>query len=64
MANIKTLLDLLRAQSDGKFNIIFRIIDFKKVYTINSGVSLQQHYWDEKKGQVLKEYQNAKLIKP
>lgn len=62
MANIKTLLDLRRAKSDGTFNIIFRIIDFKKVYTINSGVSLQQHYWDERKGQVAKEYPNAKLL--
>lgn len=62
MANIKTLLDLRRAKSDGTFNIIFRIIDFKKVYTINSGVSLQQHYWDERKGQVVKEYPNAKLL--
>ena len=62
MANIKTLLDLRRAKSDGTFNIIFRIIDFKKVYTINSGVSLQQNYWDERKGQVAKEYPNAKLL--
>jgi len=62
MANIKTLLDLRRAKSDGTFNIIFRIIDFKKVYTINSGVSLQHQYWDERKGQVAKEYPNAKLL--
>jgi site-specific recombinase XerD len=62
MANIKTLLDLRRAKSDGTFNIIFRIIDFKKVYTINSGVSLQQHYWDERKGQVDKSHPNAKLL--
>ena len=62
MANIKTLLDLRRAKSDGTFNIIFRIIDFKKVYTINSGVSLQQHYWDERKGQVDKTHPNAKLL--
>jgi integrase/recombinase XerD len=62
MANIKTLLDLRRAKSDGTFNIIFRITDYNKVYTINSGVSLQQHYWDEKIGKVVKEYPNAKPI--
>jgi integrase/recombinase XerD len=62
MANIKTLLDLRRAKSDGTFNIIFRIIDCKKVYTINSGISLQQHYWDERKGQVGKTHPNAKLL--
>lgn len=62
MANIKTLLDLRRAKSDGTFNIIFRIIDCKKVYTINSGVSLQQHYCYERKGQVGKTHPNAKLL--
>ena len=62
MANIKTLLDLRRAKSDGTFNIIFRITDYNKVYTINSGVALQQHYWDEKIGKVAKEYPNAKPI--
>ena len=56
------LLDLRRAKSDGTFNIIFRITDYNKVYTINSGVALQQHYWDEKKGQVDKTHPNAKLL--
>ena len=62
MANIKTLLDLRRAKSDGTFNIIFRITDCKKVYTINSGVSLTQQYWDEKKGQVGKRHPNGKPL--
>ena len=62
MANIKTLLDLRRAKSDGTFNIIFRIIDCKKVYTINSGLSLPKHYWDERKGQVGKTHPNSKLL--
>jgi integrase len=62
MANIKTLLDLRRAKSDGTFNIIFRITDHKKVYTINSGVALEEHFWDEKKGQVGKVHPNAKLL--
>jgi integrase/recombinase XerD len=62
MANIKTLLDLRRAKSDGTFNIIFRITDCKKVYTINSGVSLTQQYWDEKKGQVGKTHPNVKPL--
>lgn len=62
MANIKTLLDLRRAKSDGTFNIIFRITDHKKVYTINSGVALEEHFWDEKKGQVGKIHPNAKLL--
>ena len=62
MANIKTLLDLRRAKTDGTFNIIFRITDHKKVYTINSGVSLEEHFWDEKKGHVGKIHPNAKLL--
>ena len=62
MANIKTLLDLRRAKTDGTFNIIFRITDHKKVYTINSGVALEEHFWDEKIGQVGKIHPNAKLL--
>jgi integrase/recombinase XerD len=62
MANIKTLLDLRRAKSDGTFNIIFRITDYNKVYTINSGVSLPKHYWDERKGKVGKTHPNAKPL--
>ena len=56
------LLDLRRAKSDGTFNIIFRITNNRKVFTINSGVSLQQNYWDEKKGQVGKSHPNSKLL--
>jgi integrase/recombinase XerD len=62
MANIKTLLDLRRAKTDGTFNIIFRITDHKKVYTINSGVALEEHFWDEIKGHVGKIHPNAKLL--
>ena len=62
MANIKTLLDLRRAKSDGTFNIIFRITDFKKVHTINSGVSLQQFLWNERKMEVDKSHPNSKLL--
>jgi hypothetical protein len=49
MANVKVLLDQRRAKSDGTFNIIFRITDCKKVCTINSGVSIDEKYWNEKK---------------
>ena len=47
MATIKVLLDLRRAKSDGSFNIIFRITNLKKVYTINPGISLQKYFWNE-----------------
>ena len=46
MANVKTILDTRRAKSDGTFNVIFRITHFKKIYTINSGVSVYDMYWD------------------
>jgi len=49
MANVKLLLDQRRAKSDGTFNIIFRITDCKKVCTINSGVSIDEKCWNEKK---------------
>lgn len=62
MATIKTLLDIRRAKSDGTFNIIFRITHFKKVYTINSGISLKQHFWNEKKNEIDKSHPNSKLL--
>lgn len=62
MATIKVLLDLRRAKSDGTFNIIFRITDYKKVYTINSGVCLQNSFWNEKKMIVEKSHPNSKLL--
>ena len=62
MATIKVLLDLRRAKSDGSFNIIFRITNLKKVYTINSGISLQKYFWNEKKMEVEKSHPNSKLL--
>jgi hypothetical protein len=40
MATLKTLLDKRRAKSDGCFNIIFRVTHERKVYTLNSGISI------------------------
>ena len=62
MANVKVLLDQRRAKSDGTFNIIFRITDCKKVCTINSGVSIDEKYWNEKKVLIDKSHPNSKLL--
>ena len=40
MANVKTKLDRRRVKSDGTFNLIFKITHCRKVYTINTGISL------------------------
>jgi integrase/recombinase XerD len=62
MANVKVLLDQRRAKSDGTFNIIFRITDCKKVCTINSGVSIHEKYWNQKKVLIDKCHPNSKLL--
>jgi site-specific recombinase XerD len=62
MANVKVLLDQRRAKSDGTFNIIFRITDCKKVCTINSGVSIDEKHWNEKKVLIDKSHPNSKLL--
>jgi len=62
MANVKTTLDTRRAKSDGTFNIIYRITHHKKVYTINSGTSILEQYWDYEHSEINKEYTNYKLI--
>ncbi|MCB0399330.1 MAG: site-specific integrase, partial [Winogradskyella sp.] len=49
MANVKTTLDTRRAKSDGTYNVIFRITHSKKIYTINSGISIFQNHWDASK---------------
>jgi integrase len=62
MANVKVLLDQRRAKSDGTFNIIFRITDCKKVCTINSGVSIDEKYWNGKNVLIDKSHPNSKLL--
>ncbi len=62
MANVKTKLDTRRAKSDGTYNIIFRITHYKKVYTINSGTSILEQYWNYEHSKITKQHPNFKLI--
>jgi integrase/recombinase XerD len=62
MANVKTKLDTRRAKSDGTYNIIYRITQHKNVYTINSGTSILEHYWNYKHSEISKKHPNSKLI--
>jgi len=62
MATIKTILDTRRAKSDGAFNVIFRITHLRKVYTINSGVSVQQLFWNNRRCEIEKSHPNAKQL--
>ncbi len=62
MANVKTILDTRRAKSDGTFNVIFRITHFKKIYTINSGVSVYEMYWDNSIRRISKAHPNSKHL--
>jgi integrase len=62
MVNAKVLLDTRRAKSDGSFNVIIRITDYNKVYTINSGISVPEKLWNQQKSEVDKSHPNAKLI--
>ena len=62
MANLKVLLYTRRVKSDGTFNIIFRITHLRKFYTINSGVSLEEHFWNKQNSEVFKSHSNANLI--
>lgn len=62
MANAKIILDTRRAKSDGSFNVVIRITHFKKVYTINSGVSVMEKFWNEKNSEVTRFHPNSKLL--
>lgn len=62
MATLKTLLDTRRAKSDGSFNIIFRITHNRKTCTLNSGVSILEQYWNDKKSEIYKLHPNSSLL--
>ncbi|WP_333877194.1 site-specific integrase [Flavobacterium sp.] len=62
MANVKMLLDTRRAKSDGNFNVIFRITHIKKVYTINSGITVLKKHWNEQNNEIDKSHPNSKLV--
>jgi integrase/recombinase XerD len=62
MASLKLLLDTRRVKSDGTYNIIFRITRLRKVFTINSGISVDGKYWNKHTSEVLKAHPNAKRI--
>ena len=62
MVQINLVLDTRRAKLDGTYPIIFRIIQFKTVYTISSGISISKIHWDDKKRQVSQDYANASRI--
>jgi integrase/recombinase XerD len=62
MVQINLVLDTRRAKLDGTYPIIFRIIQFKTVYTISSGLSISKIHWDDKKRQVSQDYANASRI--
>jgi integrase len=62
MATLKTLLDTRRAKSDGCYNIIFRITHNRNNYSINSGVAVLAHQWNDKKSEINKLHPNANII--
>jgi integrase/recombinase XerD len=62
MASLKLFLDTRRVKADGTYNIIFRITHLRKVFTINSGISVDGKYWNKHTSEVLKAHPNAKRI--
>lgn len=62
MANVKTTLDTRRVKSDGTYNIIYRITHYKKVYTINSSISVYEMFWNSSSRRIATEHPNSKLL--
>jgi integrase/recombinase XerD len=62
MATLKTLLDTRRQKSDECYNIIFRITHNRNNYSINSGVAVLAHQWNDKKSEINKLHPNANLL--
>ena len=62
MANVKTTLDTRRIKSDGTYNIIYRITHHKKVYTINSSISVYEIFWNSYIRRIATSHPNSKLL--
>ena len=62
MANIKIVLDTRRAKVDSTYNIIFRVSHCRQVYTLNTGVSILENYWNAQDLQIDKSHPNSKLL--
>lgn len=62
MVHLKTVLDTRRKKADGTYSIIFRITDFKKTYTLTSGIAVFEYEWDNSKREVYKSHPNALSI--
>jgi hypothetical protein len=62
MVQLKLILDTRRAKSDGSFPIIFRITQYKKIYTLATGFSVQINLWSINNREVTKEHPNALRI--
>ena len=62
MANVKTTLDTRRVKSDGTYNIIYRITHYKKVYTINSNISISEIFWNSAIRRIESSHPNSKLL--
>jgi integrase/recombinase XerD len=62
MVQLKLILDTRRAKSDGSYPIIFRITQYKKIYTLPTGFSVQTNLWSINNREVTKEHPNALRI--
>jgi site-specific recombinase XerD len=62
MVLLKLILDTRRAKSDGSYPIIFRITQYKKVYSLPTGFSVQPNLWSVNNREVTKEHPNALRI--
>ena len=62
MVQLNLVLDTRRIKSDGTYPVIYRISNFKKIYTIPSGISISKIHWDDKKRQVSHDCPNASRL--
>ena len=62
MVQLKLILDTRRAKSDGSYPIIFRITQYKKIYTLPTGFSVQLNLWSIHNREVSQEHPNALRI--
>lgn len=62
MVHVKIILDKRREKTDGTYSINYRITDVKKVYTIYSGISVEEKFWDDAEKVIIKKHPNNQIL--
>ena len=62
MASLATILRLDKTNKKGESPVYFRIIKHRKVNCIDSGIKLEEKYWDKRREKIKPNHPNSKRL--